>query len=312
MLRRRFGRGERQLDSAHLACAARQRSHAAQTGRSASLAPLGVRSFILRIAKFSALSASLSYLPETSRAQQPDFSVYAHAVEFCRGNVKRPMALDPDKRILCFDGDIPPELDFSVANTLGANGLFVVRSRGGVAPPAIALANMMRDRRATVVVYDFCFSACAGFLLIASDEAFVMKDTLVAWHLSSWPPLCPSLQVAKDDGPKRLEKVACYDTSPQNRRVYKASQYQIDDFYSTRVVDPLFEHPPESFRVRQVLKMMFEETGRYPDILWTWNPRYYASTLKTKITYEAYPGSQDEVDALASKLRQPFRILYDP
>jgi hypothetical protein len=272
------------------------------------------RSFIFRIANFAALSASflVCWGPKTSRAQQPDFGVYARAVEFCRSNVERPMALDLDKRIVCFDGEISPQLDFSVASALGTNGLFVVRSRGGFAPPAIALANMMRDRRATVVVYDFCFSACASFLLIASDEAFVMKDTLVAWHLSSWPPLCPSLRVAKDDGPKRLEKVACYDTSPEDRRVYKATQFQIEDFYSARVVDPMFEHPPESFRVRQVLKRMFDETGTYPDILWTWNPKYYANALKTKIIYEAYPGSQDELDALASKLHVSTRILYDP
>jgi hypothetical protein len=272
------------------------------------------RRCFLIIAQFAGLSASflICCSPGALRAQQPDFGTYARAVDFCRGNVKRPMALDPDKRILCFDGEITLELDLSVAIALGPNGLFVVRSIGGIGRTAIALANMMRDRRATVVVYDLCFSACASFLLVASDEAFVMKDTLVAWHLSSWAPLCPSLRVAKDDGPKRLEQVACYDTSPQDRRVHKASQYEIEDFYAPRVVDPMFEHPPESFRVRQVLKRIFEETGAYSNILWTWNPKYYASTLKTKITYEAYPGSQDELDALASKLHVSTRILYDP
>jgi hypothetical protein len=57
---------------------------------------------------------------------------------------------------------------------------------------------------------------------------------------------------------------------------------------------------------------MFEGTGRYPDVSWTWHPRHYASTLKTKIVYEAYPNSQDEVDAMARKLRLPHRVLYDP
>jgi hypothetical protein len=272
------------------------------------------RCFIFCIAKFVVLSASflIYWRPEASRAQQPDFGVYARAVEFCRGIAKRPMALDPDKRILCFDGEISLELDLSVAGALEPNGLFVVRSIGGVGRPAIALANILRDRRATVVAYDLCLSACASFLLVASDEAFVMKDTLVAWHQSSWAPLCPSLRVAKDDGPKRLEKVPCYDTSPEHRRVYKASQYEIEDFYAPRVFDPKFEHPPESFRVRQILKRIFEENDAYPDIFWTWNPKYYASTLKAKITYEAYPGSQDELNALASKLHVSFPILYDP
>jgi hypothetical protein len=57
---------------------------------------------------------------------------------------------------------------------------------------------------------------------------------------------------------------------------------------------------------------MFEGTGQYPNVVWTWNPRYYASTLKTKITYQAYPNSQAEVDALASKLPHRVRVLHDP
>jgi hypothetical protein len=57
---------------------------------------------------------------------------------------------------------------------------------------------------------------------------------------------------------------------------------------------------------------MFEGTGVYPDVAWTWNPRYYARSLKTKITYEAYPSSQAEVDAMVSKLRLGQRVLYDP
>ena len=86
----------------------------------------------------------------------------------------------------------------------------------------------------------------------------------------------------------------------------------IDEFYATRIVDPLFQHPPQSFTIRRLLRGMFEGTGSYPDVAWTWNPRYYAGTLKTKIIYEAYPGSQNEIDALASKFRFPRRILYDP
>jgi len=39
--------------------------------------------------------------------------------------------------------------------------------------------------------------------------------------------------------------------------------------------------------------------------LWTWNPRYFPSKIKTKITYEAYPQSQDEVDVLAGMAADP-------
>jgi hypothetical protein len=59
--------------------------------------PLRLRPFVFHIADFAALCASffLGGL-EISRAQLPDpeKAVYARAVEFCRGQVKRPMALD--------------------------------------------------------------------------------------------------------------------------------------------------------------------------------------------------------------------------
>jgi len=50
---------------------------------------------------------------------------------------------------------------------------------------------------------------------------------------------------------------------------------------------------------------MFEGSGKYPDVLWTWNPRYYTSTLKTKIVYEAYPNSSAEIDVMAAKRGLP-------
>ena len=66
------------------------------------------RSFIFSFANFATLSVSflVCWDSETSRAQQADFSIYARAVEFCRGNVKRHMVLDLDKRILCLDGEL--------------------------------------------------------------------------------------------------------------------------------------------------------------------------------------------------------------
>ena len=49
----------------------------------------------------------------------------------------------------------------------------------------------------------------------------------------------------------------------------------------------------------------------YPEVMWTWNPRYHASAIKTKIFYEAYPESQSNVDALAARVRLRYRIIYD-
>ncbi len=299
-----------QIESCHLARVDRRRCGGAHYAH-ASIRP---RSSIWRFARFAAFCALafVGWGSQNSRAEQPDFALYARAVEYCRSVMKRPMALELDKRVLCFDGEILPGQDVSLTKELEEGGLFVVRSYGGSPVIAVALAESLRDRRATVVVYDYCVSACASYLLIASVETFIMRDSLVAWHHTSSSFYCPSLEVPKDDGPKRLEKSPCSDAPPEYQSGYKEFQHLNDGFYPARIVAPEFEWPPESFTVRKILKSMFEGTGAYPDVFWTWNPRHHASTIKTKIVYEAYPKDQDEVDAIAARLGFNHRIIYDP
>jgi hypothetical protein len=139
----------------------------------------------------------------------------------------------------------------------------------------------------------------------------VVKDTLVAWHHGVSEYGCPSLIEAKDGGPKRLEKLTCPDAPSKYQGAYENLKKLDDWYYAERAVDPLFEKPPESIIVRRILRSKFEGTGTYPgDLMWTWNPRYYASHIKTKIIYEDYPKSQDEVDAMAARLQ--VRVIYDP
>ncbi len=204
---------ERGEGSFYLACLGCRRPGAAQGGNRHREAAIGLRTFSFRLANLVAFCALafLGWGSEISRAQETGFGVYARAVEYCRSNVKRPMALDLDKRVLCFDGVLSRELDVSLADGLQQNGLFVVRSPGGDILSAATLADLLRDRNATVVVYDYCLSACASYLLMASKEAFVLRRTIVAWHYTADPLWCPSLEVAKDDGPKRLEKAPCPD-----------------------------------------------------------------------------------------------------
>jgi hypothetical protein len=120
--------------------------------------------------------------PNAGRAQQDTFDRdnYYRAVDLCRGkgfpglgNFKLEvgqLALSTDGQILCFDGPIARDMDVSLAKDLKQNGLFVVRSPGGYLGPAIELSDIVRDRQASVVVYDYCFSACAEFFLIASHQ----------------------------------------------------------------------------------------------------------------------------------------------
>lgn len=264
----------------------------------------------------AALLTSLSVWPlglGTAYAQEPasETAVYARAVEFCRGEMTRPMALSADKKILCFDGWISRGEDLSQAERLEETGLFVVRSYGGSVAAAMTLANLLRDRRATVVVYDYCLSACASYLFIASAQTYVMKDSLVAWHhWVSGTSDCPSWEMSRDQGPKRLQRGPCAQVPPEQQQPDRIKAAH-DRFYAERTIDRRFEYPPESFYVRKILKSMFEGRGVYPDVAWMWNPRYYKNTLTTKIIHAAYPESQTEVDELVAKFRVR-RIIYDP
>src|ERR1700722_17795690 len=77
----------------------------------------------------------ITLLPLCSReghAQQETFDKesYYRALEYCRGNVPRPMVLSNDQRVLCFDGWVARDMDVSLAKDLKQDGLFVVRSLG--------------------------------------------------------------------------------------------------------------------------------------------------------------------------------------
>lgn len=147
---------------------------------------------------------------------------------------------------------------------------------------------------------------------MASATSFVLKNTLVAWHYTLDPSWCPLLVETDDDGPKRVEKAPCSDASPEIKEGGKSRRSLNYRFYYGRAVDPRFDNAPESFVIRKMLRSMFEGTGRYPNVSWTWNPRYYANLLKVKIVYEAYPTSQAEVDDMVSKLGLRHRVIYDP
>jgi hypothetical protein len=226
--------------------------------------------------------------------------------------VTRPLALRDDKKVLCLDGLLLHQADVEPASGLEAGSYFVVRGLGGDVPAMIRLAELLAARRATVVVRDYCLAACASFLLIASAEATVPKDALVAWaHPKRGSSDCFRFLETKERNAPRFAAADCtsplYPPHGDPLYAFKAT------FYARRTLSNEFEDPPESVAVRRILKRRFDETGNYPrEMFWTWNPRYYASTLRTKVIYEAYPQSQDEVDALRARLQLQYPIIYDP
>jgi hypothetical protein len=218
------------------------------------------------------------------------------------------MTLSPDKQVLCLTGVMSQNMDVSLANDLKDKGLFVVRSPGGYPAPAIALSDIIRDRHATVVVYDHCFSACAGFLLVASDQTYVLKGTLVAWHYFQGNELCTFLTAPRDGEPRKLQRGPC---QPNGEYGFSYSQMLID-FFKKRAVNPPISFPPDSLYVRRILRNLYAETAVFHDVMWTLHPRYYPILFKTRIFYEAYPENQGEVDSMLARLGLRTRVIYDP
>jgi hypothetical protein len=218
------------------------------------------------------------------------------------------MNLSPDKQVLCFTGAISQSMDVSLANELKDDGLFVVRSPGGYVGPAVALSDIIRDRHATVVVYDYCFSACAGLLLVASYQTYVLKGTLVAWHYPRGDELCTFLTAPRDGEPRKLQRGPCQHYGEYG---FTYSPMLIE-FFKKRAVNPPRSFPPDSLYVRRIMRNLYAETAVFHDAMWTLHPRYYPRLFKTKIFYEAYPESQDEVDDMLARLHLHSKVIYDP
>jgi hypothetical protein len=234
---------------------------------------------------------------------------YIDALTYCRWLVPRPLALRDDKRVLCLDGQNYSEEDISLANDLEQGGLFVVRSLGGKTLATIQLANILLSKQATVVINDYCLGNCANYLFIASLKTYVPKGSLVAWRLVSEPGDCVRFSTARTYGPQRLDIGPCDFPFHDDSRNGNLEQIK-RKFYEGRTLSS--EQPPESSAIRRALKSRIDSIGGVPQVYWTWNPRFHAGVIKTKIIYEAYPQSQDEVDAIAARIRLGERVIYDP
>jgi hypothetical protein len=234
---------------------------------------------------------------------------YYGAVDYCRHQALpgRSMHLSAGKQVLCFDGVVSRDMDVSLANDLKNDGLFVVRSPGGNQAPAVALSDIIRDRHATVVAYDYCFSACAVFFLVASYQAYVLKGTLVAWHYPQSSELGTFLTAPRDGGPRKVQRGPC-----QGGEYGYTYTPMLMEFFKKRAVNPPISVPPDSLYVRRIVRNLYAETGVFRDVMWTLHPRYYPGLFKTKIFYEAYPESQEEVDGMLARLRMKIRVIYDP
>lgn len=254
---------------------------------------------------------------ETSRESRParqelssaERESYADALAYCRRDVPHPIALREDKEVACFDGEIRVGLDLSPVEDLRTGGLFVVRIPKGETITTIKLADLLLKKQATVIVNDYCLANCANYILVASRKTFVPKGALVAWHYVGEHGECISVSQTSDNGAPRFDAGTCHGGFHDNGRNEYIHQLK-REFYKDRA--PLFEMPPESVAVRKALKAKLDASRAAPAVYWTWNPRFYASAITTRIFYESYPQSQDEVDAIAVRIGLGAPVIYDP
>lgn len=267
---------------------------------------------IRRIAVAALCFSSMMFSISASRADDVDFTPYAAAADYCLGDVPRPLALSPDKRVLCFDGMIPPDLDLSITTELTDNGIAVFRSDGGNRVAAAKLANALRDRNAIVVIRDRCLLACASFIAIASSQTYVLRHALVAWGVlpRASNHKCLAFIETDDHAGLFLTSALCPDAPGLSDM--RDVEYLWPQFYLGRMAGPAYTDPPESRFIRRVLMDRFQHSGHYPVVLWTWNPRYHAKAIKTKLVYQHYPGSQDEVDDMTKRLGLTLHVIHDP
>lgn len=146
--------------------------------------------------------------------------------------------------------------------------------------------------------------------MLVSSVTYVLDGALVAWGLMRRyaDQDCISFVEGNDEARPFLTWRSCSSTFPDDgprSRLW-------NEFYRDRIAGPAFTDPPESKFIRRELMNLYRSTGQYPLVLWTWNPRHHASAIKTKLVYQHYPDSQEEVDAIARRLGITLRVIYDP
>jgi len=263
------------------------------------------------VALWAAIVGALAALP--SAAEENPSSIAAA----CRPHGDK-IALIREQTVLCFDGPIIPGRN-AAFDELKQDGVLVVRSTGGFAPEAMRLANILRDKNATVIVYDYCLSACANYFLVATQRTYVLKNTIVAWH--GGPFICSldrsdgmheflveNIGLIRADFRKRFPDVPQWAISPD---ALCAASDMSSRFFSERDIDDRHVFTPMTAHTDKFVRLARKQSvGQKP--FWMWHPRNQGDYFKSRVVYESYPGSQKEVDALLSRSRLRDRVIYDP
>ena len=177
-----------------------------------------------------------------------------------------------------------------------------MRSRGGDTLAAIEIADILFDKDAKVVVYDYCLSACASYILVASKLTFVRKGAIVAWHgvLRAFTCSLDGIEFVKRDTKRVDRRKACHVGE------------RLLQFFERRGISDRHTYEPQTAHTKQLFDLALRQGMDRKRVLWMWNPYNYADYFGSRIVYESYPNSQYEVDEIAASVGLRARIIYDP
>lgn len=266
-----------------------------------------VAQFVLRVLTFTLLFAPMRAVGEPSN----DMTSLASrdlesAVGICSKH-RNSYYLSEDQSLFCYDGLIRSDIKKDLVHDLKRRGLFVIRSVGGDVATAIDMANILKDKDATIVLYDYCLSSCANYLFVASSTTFVMKDTIVAWH--GGPPkniagCITSAQEREERGIKRLVM-----SSPAGP-VCDAVRRSIS-FFKDRDLDDRHIYFPQTQETTYSFRLIARIDKSRRNVFWMWNPIHHGNYFRGRIHYDGYPESQKKVDKIVSAAHLPVRVIYD-
>jgi len=257
-----------------------------------------VTAFAFVILRNSIAALLIAFCLATGARGEDD--VIRSAVAYCAGYPQK-IHLSDDRKTLCFDSRINLDLDLDPFRRLDDGGLFVVRSPGGYFPPAIAMSDLLLAKNATVIIHGYCLSACANYVLVATNRTYVLKNAIVAWHGGPRPAYCNRLFKGDETAINTLEN-------------YCDKVGSHGEFFTKRGIPGRIIYQPQTAYTRNMVKAYLAGAGDKRSIFWMWNPKNFPDPLKERITFEAYPASQYEVNDLLGmwRLSRGMRAVYDP
>jgi len=254
---------------------------------------------LLGFASVRSAAIALLFLFPPCAARCADGAIRS-ALEYC-AKFEQTIHLSDDDKILCFDGQIKRDLKMQPFQELKENGFFVIRSPGGYSTVAVEMSDILLAKNATVIIHDYCLSACANYVLVATNRTYVVKDSIVAWHGGPSGVYCTRWFTGDEKTVNALEDY-CNHVEVLSR------------FFAKRGISAAFAHWPQTAYTRNRFRLYLAGTGDRRSIFWMWNPRNYGDYFKDRLTFESYPASQYEVNEILSRfgLEHVMRVLYDP